>query len=152
MTRQTGRRLLRAEDPAFLNGSALYTADISYPRLQDALFVEFVRSPFAHALIVSVDTSAAQRAVGVHSVLTGQDVAHLPPLHLAQALPDSFAPPILASSDIRFAGQAVAAVLAASPELAADGAELVEVEYDPLDPILGIEQALQLAPLEQTRL
>ncbi len=149
MSQRTGQPILRGEDVAFLTGSARYTADVQDTRLRGALSVHFVRSPFAHAEIISIDTEDAETAEGVHSVLTGHDLVHVEPLHLASSLPDSFAPPLLATSTVRFAGQAVAAVLAETAALAADAAERVTVEYEPLEPVIDIEEALAASPLDQ---
>ena len=109
-----GQRRLRREDPALLTGEAKFTNDLAVP---GALSLALVRSPYAHARIVSIDTSAAAEAPGVVAVYTGNDLAE----HWAAPMPcawpvteDMKNPPHypLAKEKVCYAGDAVAAVLA----------------------------------------
>ncbi len=109
------------------------------------LYLRFVRSPYAHAKIVSVDTSAAEKLPGVACALTGAEIVSQTQPFI-EIGPDPFArikdyP--LAAVKVRYQGEPVAAVLAESPALADDAAELVQVEYEALDPVIDAEQALK---------
>ncbi len=96
-------------------------------------YVHFVRSPYAHARIVSVDVSAALEAPGVLGTLTGDEVAILtePFFQIAPAPGRQLKDYALAVGRARFVGDPVAAVVASTRELARDAAELIEVEYEP---------------------
>lgn len=130
-----GERIVRREDPAFLRGRGQYVDDIHLDRMAHAAFV---RSPFAHAEILSIDTGAARAAPGVLAVYTMDDLAaHLTCRRLPVELPafgllKTLDPPILADGDVRHVGEPVAVVIAEHPYAAEDAAQLVEVEYDPL--------------------
>ena len=139
-----GQRRLRREDPALLTGEAKFTNDLAVP---GALNLALVRSPYAHARIVSIDTSAAAEAPGVIAVYTGNDLAE----HWAAPMPcawpvteDMKNPPHypLAKEKVCYAGDAVAAVLADTEAAAQDAAELVNVEYEPLEAVIDLEDAL----------
>src|SRR5208283_4690855 len=108
------------------------------------LYLRFVRSPFAHARIVSVDTSAAESLPGVVCALTGKEIAaqtqpfiEIGPEH-AQKIRDF----PMAVGKALYQGEPVAAVVAESPSLADDAAELVQVEYEPLEPVVEAERRL----------
>ena len=146
-----GRSLRRKEDERFVRGAGRYVADLSFP---DQLQVAFVRSPLAHARLGGMDPSAALGTPGVVAVLTHRDVpaGPLPPF-LWDAPPEKLVsvlqpmlrpchPPLLPHDRVRFVGQAVAMVLAESRYAAEDGAERVEVNYDPLPPAATVEDAL----------
>ena len=143
-----GAPVKRVEDPRFLRGQAQYVDDI---RLPGTLHVAFLRSPHAHARIVSVATSAALRLPGVRRVFTGPEVdAALKPMGLPfreEVFPKSVFKqckwPCLAVGKVRYVGEPVAAVIADSRYIAEDGAELVEVEYEMLDPVVDPEAGLQ---------
>src|SRR3954452_13464300 len=131
-----GQRVLRKEDPRFLTGQGRYVENLAF---EDALHVAFVRSPVAKARITSIDIAlAAEKA----QVFTAADLdlgKFGPPF---PALDKKFARPFMASDEVNFAGEIVAAVLADSRVEAADAAELVDVEYDPLDPVVTVDDAL----------
>ncbi|MCL6566435.1 MAG: xanthine dehydrogenase family protein molybdopterin-binding subunit [Acidobacteriia bacterium] len=141
-TRYIGRPLKRKEDPRLIQGLAHYVDDLRLPEMH---YVAFVRSPHAHARIRSIDTTRAQTAPGVLAVLTGQDLdkamgvipcaAQLPEMKLALRPP-------LAKERVLFVGEPVALVVAADRYTARDAAELVEVEYEPLTPVVDPEKAL----------
>ncbi|HLG73432.1 MAG TPA: xanthine dehydrogenase family protein molybdopterin-binding subunit [Chloroflexota bacterium] len=117
-----------------VTGRMTYAADIVVP---GTLHAAALRSPYPHARIVSVDTSAAAALPGVHCVLTGEDVASI---RTGRALRDT---PLLAVGKTRFAGEMVAAAAAETPEIAEEAVSLIQVEYEPLEPVLDVEQALQ---------
>lgn len=149
VSRQTGQPLLRAEDVGLLRGETPFTADIRHPALDNPCFVAFVRSPEAAGTIRSVDTGDALNAPGVVGAMSGEDIDALAPF----ALPfgDEYAQPILPTGAVRFAGQVVAAVVAESQAQAVDAAELVSVDIEPAEPVLDIDDALEVAALEPTR-
>jgi carbon-monoxide dehydrogenase large subunit len=131
-----GQRVLRKEDPRFLTGEGRYVENLLF---DDALHVAFVRSPVAHARIAGIDISPA---AGKAQVFTAHDLdldLFGPPF---PALDARFARPLLAGDVVRFSGEIVAAVVAGSRVDAVDAAELVDVEYDPLDAVVRPADAL----------
>src|SRR5829696_1735104 len=142
-----GASVRRKEDARLLTGRGRFVADITLPR---TLHVAFVRSPFAHARIASIDVAAARAAAGVAAVVTAADLAgRIKPIRAEARHPGFHSSdwPILASDIVRYQGEPVAAVVAASPYLAEDAATLVDIDYDPL-PVVDAEAALAAdAPL-----
>ena len=138
-----GTRVLRTEDPGFLTTGGVYTDDVVDERLAGACHVFFVRSPIAHARIRSVDVSAALRAPGVSAAFTGADLADLP--LLAAPMPgmidERMGQPLLARDVARFVGEPVAVVITDDPYQGEDAAELVDVDYDPLPPVIDLADA-----------
>ncbi|MGI9596318.1 MAG: xanthine dehydrogenase family protein molybdopterin-binding subunit, partial [Acidimicrobiales bacterium] len=137
-----GQSVPRIEDERLLVGEGTFVADIDPP---GALHAAFVRSPFPHARITRIDVAAAEALPGVVKVFTGADIkAKTLPFPPFAMLPNLYTPPFWAMSDdkVRMVGDPVALVLAESRYLAEDGAELVEVDYEPLDPVATIERAL----------
>jgi len=141
-----GRGLARKEDNRLLRGRGKFIDDI---KLRDMLYLKFVRSPYAHAKVTRLDVSAAEAVRGVICTLTGAEIAKQtnPFIEIG---PDPFArikdyP--LAVSKVRYQGEPVAAVVATSPQIAEDAAELVEVEYEALDALVDAEEALKDAVL-----
>ncbi|HZD37538.1 MAG TPA: xanthine dehydrogenase family protein molybdopterin-binding subunit [Actinomycetes bacterium] len=138
MVTSLGEPVRRVEDPPLVTGSARYTDDLAIP---GALHAVFVRSAVAHARITGLDTSEAAAMPGVVAVLTAADL-DLPPLDPGMG-PAELARPPLARDVVRFLGEAVAVVVAATREQALDAAELVAVDYDPLpvvtDPAAAVE-------------
>jgi carbon-monoxide dehydrogenase large subunit len=130
-----GRPVPRREDVRFLRGEATYLDDIELPGLLEAAFV---RSPYAHGRLGAVDTSAARELPGVVAVLAGSDLdaAPLPVGGVEGGLVADAGHPVLARGKVRYAGEAVALVVAESRALAEDAAELVDVDYEPLEPVL----------------
>jgi carbon-monoxide dehydrogenase large subunit len=143
-----GQPVTRREDPALLTGRGRYVDDVAPP---GTLHAFVVRSLVAHARIVSVDVTAALEAPGVVAAFTAADLSDVGPLPGGEGLPpNSLNPvlPVLASDKVLWAGQPVALVVADTPELAADAAELVAVEYDELPAVTGpLEAAADGAPL-----
>ncbi len=141
--RFTGTPVKRAEDPRILTGRGRYVDDVTFPGMVHAAFV---RSPLAHARVVSVDTSAAKAAPGVLAVYTGPEMeALIEPGPYGMAAMMNIWPPahsLLATDKVRLVGDLVALVVAETRYLAEDAAELVEVEYDPLPAVMTAAQAL----------
>jgi aerobic carbon-monoxide dehydrogenase large subunit len=135
----------RKEDPEFLTGEATFIDDITIPGM---LWIAVVRSPVAHARINSVDTSRAKEMPGVVAAFSGADLADqweagLPcawPVTEDIKMPDHWP---VAKDDANFAGDTVAVVVAESRAEAVDAAEAVEVDYEMLDAVLDIEDALK---------
>ncbi len=132
-TAWVGRALPRFEDDALLRGEGRFVDDLEPARR--AGHAAIVRSPLAHARIASVDVTRALEAPGVLGVLTGEDVHAM-----SRPFPvgiDGAPPYYAAARDVaRYAGEPVAVVVARDRYLAEDAAELVEVEYEPLEPVL----------------
>lgn len=137
-----GKSLPRKEDNRLLRGRGKFADDI---KLREMLYLQFVRSPYAHAKIVSIDTSPAEAVAGVICTLTGPEIAQQTQPFI-EIGPDPFAKikdyP-LAVSKVRYQGEPVAAVVAESPAVADDAAELLQIEYDALDPVVDAEKALE---------
>ncbi len=138
-----GDAVRRVEDPPLVTGSAHYTEDLALP---GALHAVFVRSMLAHARVNGIDTTEAAAAPGVTAVLTAADL-DLQPLRPGFG-PPVFSRPLLASDVVRFMGEAVAVVVASSREQAVDAAELVQVDYEPLEVVTDpLAAAVPGAPL-----
>ena len=143
--RYTGASIRRSEDPRILTGAGRYVDDIKLPGM---LHAAFVRSPLAHARVLSVDVSAARALPGVVAVLTGAELEAMtvPGPDALIALMGWAGPTpeftLLATDKVRFAGDPLAIVVAESRYLAEDGCELVEVEYDELPPVTNASFAL----------
>jgi aerobic carbon-monoxide dehydrogenase large subunit len=134
-----GAAVPRKEDRRMLLGRGRFTADLMRPGL---LHAAFVRSPHAHARVGAIDTGAALKADGVVAVVTAASLGH--PYLLAMLEREEFAAtrmPILAGETVRFVGEPVAAVIADDPYRAEDATELVEVDWDLLPAVVGIEGA-----------
>ncbi|BCY12959.1 aerobic carbon-monoxide dehydrogenase large subunit [Actinoplanes sp. L3-i22] len=131
-------RMLRKEDPRFLRGRGHYTDDVQLPGM---LHMAILRSPFAHARIVSVDTTAAEASPGVKAVITGETLAGLGLAWMPTLSNDVQA--VLATDKVRFQGQEVAVVVAEDRYRARDALELIDVEYDVLDPVIDVRKALE---------
>jgi carbon-monoxide dehydrogenase large subunit len=146
--RYTGASINRSEDPRILTGAGRYIDDIKLPGM---LHAAFVRSPLAHARVLSVDASAARTLPGVVAVFTGAEVEAMtvPGPDALTALMGGDGPTpestLLATDKVRFAGDPVAVVIAESRYLAEDGCELVVVEYDDLPPVTNATFALDPA-------
>ena len=145
--RLVGAPVRRVEDARVLLGQTRYVDDVRLPGLAA---IAFVRSPYAHARILKIETAAARQFPGVLAVLTADD---LPEASRTLRLEwDSTMPspphrpveqPVLARNKVRFVGEAVAAIVAEDRYVAEDAAELVEAEYDPLEPVVDMERALE---------
>jgi carbon-monoxide dehydrogenase large subunit len=137
-----GKRIRRKEDPRLLTGTATYVDDIQMPGMHHACIL---RSPHAAARIRSLDVEAARRHPGVVAVFTGADVAAVGPVPCGASLPGLRVPPhtILARDRVYFVGHPVAVVVATDRYVAADGVDLIEVDYDPLPAVADPEKALE---------
>jgi CO/xanthine dehydrogenase Mo-binding subunit len=124
-----------------IRGDARFVADRPDSRLASAAHVVFVRSTMAHARF-SVDTSDAKAAPGVLAVVTAADNPIWPTHAHSDTHPARFAQPLLAEVKVRFVGEAVAAVVAETHELALDAAEAVVVDYEPLEPVVSAATAI----------
>ncbi|MGI9607137.1 MAG: xanthine dehydrogenase family protein molybdopterin-binding subunit [Acidimicrobiales bacterium] len=141
--RFVGRSVASPADVGLLRGDARFIADLDDPVLAGAAHVVFVRSPFAHATLTSVDVSEARRAPGVVGVIAASDHQVFPRHSVfPQYFDATYAMPILAEGKVRYAGEPVAAVIAETHEQAVDAAELVEVDYDPLPAVIDPNDAL----------
>ncbi|MFI1415041.1 aerobic carbon-monoxide dehydrogenase large subunit [Streptomyces sp. NPDC020707] len=130
-------RMKRKEDPRFVRGKGRYVDDIQLPGM---LHGAVLRSPFAHARILSVDTSAAEAHPRVKAVITGETLAGLGLAWMPTLSRDTQA--VLATDKVRFQGQEVAFVVAEDHYAARDAIELIDVEYEPLDPVVNARHAL----------
>ena len=134
-----GRPIERFEDAALLTGAGRFVDDLG--ARPGTLHAAFVRSPHAHARIRSLDASGALASRGVRAVLTGDDVRRwAAPFVVGVKAPMEHW--CLAVDKVRYVGEPVAVVIAEDRYLAEDGAERVEVDYEPLPVALGIEQAI----------
>src|SRR5216110_541195 len=138
-TRWFGAPVQRVEDDRLLRGHGRFTDDID----EGALECCFVRSPYAHARITSIDVTAARAMPGVVAVYTAAELpfggVDLPLLIPHPNLTHGRTQRCLAAERVRYAGEAVAFVVAESRYLAEDAAELVEVEYEPLPVVITPE-------------
>jgi aerobic carbon-monoxide dehydrogenase large subunit len=139
-----GQRLLRKEDPALLTGEAKFASDLDVP---GALFLAVLRSPYAHARITSIDVSAALEQPGVVAAYTGADLADAwaTPMPCAWPVTDDMKNPAhfpLAKDKVHYVGDGVAAVVAKDETAARDAIEAINVEYEPLEAVIDLEDAL----------
>ena len=135
----TGRSLERREDAALLTGTGHFADDLGVR--PGTLHAAFVRSPYAHARVLSVDASAALALAGVRAVLTGEDVKRwAAPFVVGVKAPMEHW--CLAVDKVRYAGEPVAIVVAEDRYLAEDALDLVRVEYDPLPAAAEIDAAI----------
>jgi carbon-monoxide dehydrogenase large subunit len=141
---EVGKARTRKEDARLITGQTTWTDNITLPGL---VYVAFLRSPHAHARITSVDVSAARAASGVLAAYSGADFAaeqgSLPcawPVTEDIVLPDH---PSMAVDTVRYVGEIVAAVVARDRYAAVDALESIDVNYEPLEPVLDMEAALQ---------
>ncbi|WP_445168424.1 xanthine dehydrogenase family protein molybdopterin-binding subunit [Mycolicibacterium sp. Dal123E01] len=142
VTRYAGTRVPRIEDTRLLTGHGTYVDDIVRPGMLHACFV---RSPFAHARINSIDVSGALALSGVHAVLTAADlnadVKEAWHAVTGRDVADTPRPP-LAEGTVKFVGDPVAIVIAENRYIAEDALELVDVDYDPLPAIADFTKAI----------
>jgi aerobic carbon-monoxide dehydrogenase large subunit len=141
-------RMLRKEDPRFIRGRGTYVDDVVLPGM---LYLAILRSPFAHARIVNIDVTAAQAHPKVKAVVTGADLAEKGLAWMPTLSNDVQA--VLATDKVRFQGQEVAFVVAEDRYSARDALELIDVDYDPVDPVVDARKALDPgAPVIRTDL
>ncbi|MBX7112053.1 MAG: xanthine dehydrogenase family protein molybdopterin-binding subunit [Dehalococcoidia bacterium] len=145
-----GSRPVRPDGVDKVNGRAIYGADVRFPRM---LFGRVLRSPHAHAIVHRIDTSKAEALPGVTAVVTNADFPRQSDQELqvgegeaasARWILDN----VLASEKVLYRGHAVAAVAATDPHIAEDALDLIEVEYEVLEPVIDVQRAmLESAPL-----
>jgi len=140
-----GERIKRVEDPRFITGQARYLDDI---KLTGMTHLAILRSPYAHANIRSIDTSAAAAMPGVLGVYTGADIPYNP---LPMAWPAGGSsgiqnnvntPRVLATDSVKWTGEGVAAVVAETTEQAYDALEAIHVDWEPLPAVVDLEKAV----------
>ncbi|HEU5347054.1 MAG TPA: aerobic carbon-monoxide dehydrogenase large subunit [Ktedonobacterales bacterium] len=141
-----GHSVKRKEDARFLRGKGRYIDDIKLPGM---LYMDIVRSPYAHAMINSIDASKALALPGVLAVITGKDLeaaglAWMPTLMSDKQM-------VLPVDRVVYQAQEVAAVIATERYIAADAITLVDVDYEPLPPVIDPHKALEAdSPLVRT--
>jgi carbon-monoxide dehydrogenase large subunit len=139
-----GQRRLRKEDPALLTGEAKFAGDLDVP---GALYLAVLRSPYAHARIVSVDVGPAVELPGVVAAYRGADLADLwaAPMPCAWPVTDDMKNPAhypLAKDKVAYVGDGVAVVLATDETAAWDAIQAIDVEYEPLEAVIDLADAL----------
>jgi carbon-monoxide dehydrogenase large subunit len=141
-----GKTVPRPNLDRLMQGRGLYVSDMVLPRMAN---VVYLRSPHAHARIVSVDASVAKRAPGVIAIVTGQELAAVitPWVGVLSHLKGLKSAPqhAIALDRVCWQGEAVAAIIATSRALAEDAAELVVVQYEELEPVTDMRTALDAA-------
>ena len=142
MAEHAGQVIRRREDPRLVTGTGEFVDDL---RFSDCVHVAIVRSPHAHARILSISTGRAAKAAGVVAVVTGHDLgpanAPIPLFNEHPGLPRPCGIPPMATERVRFVGEPVAAVVATDRYLAQDALELIAVEYEPLPAVADVEAA-----------
>jgi CO/xanthine dehydrogenase Mo-binding subunit len=123
-----GKSAIRVDGKEKVSGAALYTDDLEFG--PDLLYAEIVEGPHAHAMILSIDTSEAEKVPEVLAVVTGKDF----PYNFGLYMQDRF---IFAQDRVRFFGEQIAAVVARTPQAAKKAAKLVKVSYAPLPKVLS---------------
>jgi carbon-monoxide dehydrogenase large subunit len=136
--RGIGHSVKRKEDDRLIRGKGNFIDDIKLPGM---LHMAILRSPFAHATLKGIDTSRASALPGVIAVVTGELMAQHNLAWMPTMSYDTQA--VLATDKVRFQGQEVAAVIATDPYVATDALELIDVEYEPLEPIVTPQRALE---------
>jgi CO/xanthine dehydrogenase Mo-binding subunit len=126
-----GQSVPRKEDRRLVQGQGVFVDDIKRHGMG---YIHFVRSPYAHAHITSIDVSKAEAAPGVYGTLTGEEVASLtdPFFQISSVPGGNIKDYALAVGKVRYVGEAIVAVVAETRELARDASELVEIEYEPI--------------------
>ncbi|NIU19257.1 MAG: molybdopterin-dependent oxidoreductase, partial [Actinobacteria bacterium] len=134
-----GHRMKRKEDPRFIRGKGRYVDDIKLPGM---LYMDIVRSPYAHARIVDIDASEALAMPGVLAVITGKDLQEAGDLHWMPTLM-SDTQMVLPIDKVVYFAQEVCAVVATERYIAADAVEKVLVDYEPLPPVVDPFEAMK---------
>ena len=144
MTDVLGAPVKRTEDQRFITGQGRYLDDIKLPSMAH---LAILRSPYAHANIRSVDTSAAKAMPGVLAVIVGADIPYNPlpmawPAGGSAGLQNNVnTPRVLATDSVKWTGEGVAAVVAETPEQAVDALAAIVVDYEPLAAVVDAEAA-----------
>jgi carbon-monoxide dehydrogenase large subunit len=144
-----GQRITRNEDPRLLTGQALFVDDVHLPGM---LHAAFLRSDYAHARILSIDASVARQRAGVVAVYTAEDMGDFwqegpllvpPPTSVPGAVFNKKGQIPLAKDKVRHAGEPIAVVIAESRYIAEDALADIMVEFEPLEPVVNLEKALE---------
>ncbi|MGD9092247.1 MAG: xanthine dehydrogenase family protein molybdopterin-binding subunit [Anaerolineales bacterium] len=147
--KQIGKRIRRNEDPRLLTGQALFVDDVEFPGM---LHAAFLRSDYAHALLKSIDVSAARERPGVVAIYTAEDMGDdwepgpplvSPPPTVEDVLFNSRTQVPLVKDKVRHAGEAIAVVIAESRYIAEDAVEDIYVDLEPLEAVVDLEKALE---------
>ena len=135
-----GQSVPRKEDRRLVQGQGVFVDDVKRHGMG---YIHFVRSPYAHAHITSLDVSKAEAAPGVYGTLTGEEVASLtdPFFQISSVPGGNIKDYALAVGKVRYVGEAIVAVVAETRELARDASELVEIEYEPIAAITDARHA-----------
>ncbi len=139
-----GNRVLRKEDPKFLTTGGQYVDDIDEPLLAGAAHVTYVRSSMAHARILSIDTAEAAAAPGVIAVFTAASLDLQP---VGAPFNPMVARTLLASDKVRYVGEPIAVVITEQKNQGEDAAELVVIDYEPLEALVDMEAAMTSSTL-----
>lgn len=147
-TRYFGERIKRNEDPRLLTGQALFVDDVNLPGM---LHAAFLRSPYAHAKIISIDISQALQREGVIAVYTANDLGDywkpgpllVPPPPIADLVFNEKTQVPLAKDKVKFSGEPIVMVLAESRYIAEDALDDILVDYEPLPAVVDLEKALE---------
>src|SRR5438445_6324634 len=136
--RGVGHSVRRKEDPRFLRGRGNYIDDLKLPGM---LYMDIVRSPYAHAKLVSIDASEALKVPGVAAVVTGKDLEAAGLAWMPTLMSDTQM--VLPTDHVVYQSQEVAVVIATSRYAAADGVAAVNVEYESLPAVIDPFKALE---------
>jgi len=133
-----GHRMKRKEDPRFIQGRGRYVDDVKLPNM---VYMDIVRSPYAHAKILKIDASAALATPGVLAVITGEDLKKAGNLHWMPTLM-SDTQMVLPIEKVVYYAQEICVVIATDRYIAADAVEKVIVDYEPLEAVVDPHEAL----------
>src|SRR5438105_3402898 len=136
--RGVGHSVKRKEDPRFLRGKGNYIDDLKLPGM---LYMDIVRSPYAHARLIGIDASEALKVPGVLAVVTGKDLEAAGLAWMPTLMSDTQM--VLPTDHVVYQSQEIAVVVADSRYAAADGAAMVQVDYEPLEPVIDPIRALE---------
>lgn len=144
--RYVGSSIKRKEDLRLLTGRGHFTDDLKLPNM---IYASFLRSPYAHARIINIDTEKSKKLPGVVDIITGNDDSRL--LHSWMNHPGMKHGPqpprySLPTDKVRYVGEPIAVVAGESRGIAEDAIELIEVEYEPLTPLTNVDQSLKPNP------
>jgi carbon-monoxide dehydrogenase large subunit len=136
--RFVGKAINRVEDPQLLTGRTEFIDNLTLPGM---LHCAILRSPHAHARVTAVDVRAAEQLPGVVAIVTGEDAQRWS--QRIATIPENWGAYCLATDKVRYVGEPVAAVAATSRYLAEDALELINVDYEPLPPVVDASKAMQ---------
>ena len=137
-----GKRLPRADAVEKVKGEAKFTTDMQLPQM---LHAKFLRSPHAHARIISIDTTRAEALPGVKAMLTHKNVPKTHAYSSGVRSREKFE--YLLDETVHYAGEEVAAVAAITEEIAEEALELIDVEYEALPAVFDKEEAMKPLPV-----